>query len=72
MSRAAWPVALAALLVAFPWAAGEFYVNLASQIFIAAIFAASLNLLVGYGGRPPLRHPAFLGLGASGSGPADF
>lgn len=64
MSRAAWPVALAALLVAFPWAAGEFYVNLASQIFIAAIFAASLNLLVGYGGLPSLGHASYLGMAA--------
>jgi len=64
VSRAAWPVALAALLVAFPWAAGEFYVNLASQIFIAAIFAASLNLLVGYGGLPSLGHASFLGMAA--------
>src|SRR2546430_1251655 len=44
--------ALALMLVAFPFVAGEFYVNLASQIFIFAIFAASINLLLGYGGSP--------------------
>jgi branched-chain amino acid transport system permease protein len=43
---------------------GEYYVNLASQILIAAIFAASLNLLVGYGGLPSLGHAAWLGLSA--------
>ena len=52
------------LLAAFPWLAGEYYVNLTSQIFIAAIFAASLNLLVGYGGLPSLGHAAFLGVSA--------
>ncbi len=62
--RAAWPVVLALLLAAFPWMAGEFYVNLASQIFIAAIFAASLNLLVGYGGLPSLGHASYLGMAA--------
>ncbi len=62
--RAAWPAALALLLVGFPWMAGEFYVNLASQIFIAAIFAASLNLLVGYGGLPSLGHASYLGMAA--------
>ena len=36
----------------FPLVAGEYYVNLASQIFIFAIFAASINLLLGYGGLP--------------------
>jgi branched-chain amino acid transport system permease protein len=57
-------ILLAVLLAAFPLAAGEFYVNLASQIFIAAIFAASLNLLVGYGGLPSLGHAAYLGVSA--------
>jgi len=64
MNRAAWLAALAALLAGFPWIAGEFYVNLASQIFIAAIFAASLNLLVGYGGLPSLGHASYLGMAA--------
>ena len=35
------------LLVLLPAFAGDFYVNLASQILIASIFALSLNLLVG-------------------------
>jgi branched-chain amino acid transport system permease protein len=57
-------VALGVLLAAFPWVAGEFYVNLTSQILIAAVFAASLNLLVGYAGLPSLGHAAFLGVSA--------
>jgi branched-chain amino acid transport system permease protein len=56
--------ALAVLLLAFPFIAGEFYVNLASQIFIFAIFAASINLLLGYGGLATLGHASYLGVAA--------
>jgi branched-chain amino acid transport system permease protein len=56
------------LLAAFPLFGGDFYVNLASQIFIAAIFATSLNLLVGYGGLVSLGHAAWIGLAAYTSG----
>jgi branched-chain amino acid transport system permease protein len=52
------------LLLAMPVFAGEYYVNLASQIFIFAIFAASINLLLGYGGLPTLGHAAYLGVAA--------
>jgi branched-chain amino acid transport system permease protein len=55
-------------LAAFPWLAGEYYVNLTSQIYIAAIFAASLNLLVGYGGLTSLGHASYLGVAAYVSG----
>ena len=57
-------IIVAMLLLALPLVAGEFYVNLTTQIFIAAIFAASLNLLVGYGGLTSLGHASFLGLSA--------
>jgi branched-chain amino acid transport system permease protein len=67
-SRAALAALVIALAAAFPWFAGDFYVNLASQIFIAAVFAASLNLLVGYGGLTSLGHASFLGLAAYISG----
>jgi branched-chain amino acid transport system permease protein len=63
MKRSAW-ILLAVALAGFPWVAGEYYINLASQILIAAIFAASLNLLVGYGGLPSLGHASWLGLAA--------
>ncbi len=63
MRKLAW-VLLAVVLAGFPWIAGEYYINLTSQIFIAAIFAASLNLLVGYGGLPSLGHASWLGLAA--------
>jgi branched-chain amino acid transport system permease protein len=53
-----------ALLAALPFLAGDFYVNLASQILIAIIFALSLNLLVGFGGMTSLGHASFLGVAA--------
>jgi len=63
MKHAGWAV-LVVMLLGLPLTMGEYYVNLTSQIFIAAIFAASLNLLVGYGGLPSLGHAAWLGLAA--------
>ena len=51
-------------LILFPWVGGEFYINLASQIFIFAIFAASINLLLGYGGLATLGHASYLGVAA--------
>jgi branched-chain amino acid transport system permease protein len=57
-----WLLLLAS--IALPFGAGEYYINFASQIFIAVIFAASLNLLVGYGGLPSLGHAAYLGVSA--------
>ncbi len=47
-----------------PFIAGDFYINLASQILIAAIFALSLNLLVGFGGMTSLAHASYLGVAA--------
>jgi branched-chain amino acid transport system permease protein len=55
---------LAVLAVTLPFVAGDFYVNLASQALVAAIFALSLNLLVGYGGMTSLGHASFLGVAA--------
>jgi branched-chain amino acid transport system permease protein len=54
----------AVLALSLPFFAGDFYVNLASQIYIAAIFALSLNLLVGFGGMTSLGHASYLGVAA--------
>lgn len=57
--------ALGALALAAPLLVGHsFYINVASQVLIAAVLALSLNLLVGYAGLTSLGHAAFLGLGA--------
>jgi len=58
-----WLLLLIALALV-PVALGEYYVNLASQILIFAVFAASINLLLGYGGLPTLGHAAYLGVSA--------
>jgi len=55
---------IAGTLLIPPLFAGDFYVNLASQILIAAIFALSLNLLVGFGGMTSLGHASYLGVAA--------
>lgn len=56
---------LSILLIVLPSIVnGSYYVNLASQILIASIFAMSLNLLVGYAGLTSLGHAGYLGLAA--------
>ena len=59
-----WPaLALAAIaLVTLPyWIGGAYYINIASQILIYAIFALGLNVLVGYGGLVSLGHSGLFG-----------
>ena len=51
-----------ALLVAFPFIGDRFYVQFVTKILIMAIFAGSLNLLVGYTGLVSLGHAAFFGV----------
>jgi len=67
VSRLRPGIALVALAL-LPLVAGDYYVNLASQILIAAVFALSLNLLVGYGGLSSLGHAAYMGIAAYLSG----
>ena len=67
MSRRIWLFILLIASILLPFVAGEYYVNLASQIFIFAVFAASINLLLGYGGLPTLGHASYLGVAAYGS-----
>jgi branched-chain amino acid transport system permease protein len=55
---------IAASFLLPPFFAGDFYINLASQILIAAIFALSLNLLVGFGGMTSLGHASYIGVAA--------
>jgi branched-chain amino acid transport system permease protein len=55
---------VAAAFLLPPFLAGDFYINLASQILIAAIFTLSLNLLVGFGGMTSLGHASYLGVAA--------
>jgi branched-chain amino acid transport system permease protein len=64
LSRA-MPLLLAFLLLAaFPAFGGKFYVDLAVKIMILAIFALSLELLVGQIGLVSFGHAAFFGIAA--------
>src|SRR6202165_2414123 len=54
-------------LISVPvWAPNRSGVNVASQALIFAIFAMSLDLLLGYGGMPSFGHAAFFAAGAYG------
>ena len=45
------------LLVTLPiWVGNPYYINVASQILLFAVFALALNVLVGYGGLVSLGH----------------
>lgn len=54
----------ALFLFAFPLIGEKFYVQLVTKIMIMAIFAMSLDLLVGFTGLISLGHAAFFGLSA--------
>jgi branched-chain amino acid transport system permease protein len=54
--RAAIAIAILLLLTLPLWASGSYYVNIASQILLFAVFALALNVLVGYGGLVSLGH----------------
>jgi branched-chain amino acid transport system permease protein len=59
------PVLVAfAILALFPWVGSEYYVGLAMKIMILAVFALSLELLVGQTGLVSFGHAAFFGIGA--------
>ena len=51
-------------LAAFPYVGGKFYVDLVLTTMILAIFALSLELLVGNTGLVSFGHAAFFGIGA--------
>jgi branched-chain amino acid transport system permease protein len=54
-----------ALLATVPlWIGGPYYVNVASQILLYAIFALGINVLVGYAGLVSLGHAGLLGIAA--------
>ena len=60
-----WPYAavLAALLF-LPMAVSRFYVYITAVIFVTALLAMSLNMVVGHGGLYQFHHAAFYGVGA--------
>jgi branched-chain amino acid transport system permease protein len=63
-SRVAPLVAACALIAVFPFVGGKFYVDLMVTTMILAIFALSLELLVGRTGLVSFGHAAFFGIAA--------
>jgi len=64
VKRVALAVALAALATVPLWVPGTFYVNIASQILLYAIFALGINVLAGYAGLVSLGHAGLFGIAA--------
>jgi branched-chain amino acid transport system permease protein len=56
------------LCTLLPFALAPSYLSLASQIAITALFALSLDLILGYAGIVSLGHAAFFGVGAYAAG----
>ncbi|HTI82524.1 MAG TPA: branched-chain amino acid ABC transporter permease, partial [Acetobacteraceae bacterium] len=56
------------LATLLPFVVTPTYLTLASQIAITAIFAVSLDLIMGYAGLVSLGHAAYFGLGAYAAG----
>lgn len=57
-------VALFIIALVFPFVMRPYYLSLAIEVLIFAVFAMSLDLLLGYTGLPSFGHAAFFGLGA--------
>jgi branched-chain amino acid transport system permease protein len=64
LTRRIGVAALAVLVLALPLVLSPFGVSVATEIFILAVFAMSLGLIIGYAGLISLGHAAFFGTGA--------
>ena len=52
------------LVLCFPLFMPPYYIELLTQVYILSIFAAAVNLLLGYTGLPSIGQAAFLGTAA--------
>src|SRR5204863_26543 len=52
----------AVLLIALPWGLSSYQLGLLTKMLIFAVFAMSLNLILGYAGLPSLGHAAYFGV----------
>ena len=64
LRRIPWAVLVFLAAACVPWLGSRFYTFLATDIAILALFAASLNLLLGYTGLVSFGHAAYFGVGA--------
>ena len=63
-----WELLVLAAALAVPALGSRFYTFLANDVLIWALFATSLNLLVGYTGLVSFGHAAYFGIGAYTTG----
>ncbi len=68
MNRIALAAALVILAAVPWWVSGTYYVNIASQILLYAIFALGVNVLAGYAGLVSLGHAGLFGIAAYAAG----
>src|SRR5947209_4785322 len=64
MKKLAMAAALLALTTLPFWVGNTYYINIASQILLYAVFALGLNVLVGYAGLVSLGHAGLFGIAA--------
>lgn len=63
--KSSWPIgAIVTILVILPIALPGFYTYISALIFVTALLALSLNLVIGYGGMYQFHHAVFYGIGA--------
>lgn len=63
-----WLAALGIALLAYPFVAGAFALDLANQVLLTSIGAIALMLLTGYAGQISLGHAGLLAAGAFTTG----
>jgi branched-chain amino acid transport system permease protein len=68
IARVPWGLAVLAALFAVPAVGSRYSTFLANDVVIWALFATSLNLLVGYTGLVSFGHAAYFGIGAYTTG----
>ena len=66
--RAAFGVALFGLMTVPLWVGNTYYIDVASQILLFAVFALGLNVLVGYGGLVSLGHAGLFAVSGYAAG----
>ena len=64
MKKINWAAVVWLALLCVPFLGSRFYTFLATEIVILALFALSLNLLLGYAGLVSFGHAAYFGIGA--------
>jgi branched-chain amino acid transport system permease protein len=64
LRRIPWALLIWLAALCVPWLGSRFYTFLATEIVILALFALSLNLLLGYAGLVSFGHAAYFGIGA--------